>query len=77
MYRAKSQGKGRIAMFDETLRDVASRRLALKVELPDALRLGQFRLDYQPIVGVADGVIVGFEALIRWHHPQRGLICPR
>ncbi len=76
MYRAKSQGKGRIAMFDETLRDVASRRLALKVELPDALRLAQFRLDYQPIVGVADGVIVGFEALIRWHHPQRGLISP-
>ena len=53
MYSAKSQGKGQVAMFDETLRDIASQHLALKIELPEALRSGQFRLDYQPIVDVA------------------------
>ena len=76
MYTAKSRGKGRIAIFDETLRDVATQRLALKIELPEALRLGQFRLDYQPIQSVSDREIVGFEALIRWHHPSRGIVPP-
>jgi len=76
MYSAKSQGKGRIAMFDETLRGVASQRLALKIDLPEALRLGQFRLDYQPIQTVSEHDIVGFEALIRWHHPTRGIVSP-
>ncbi len=76
MYTAKSKGKGRIAMFDETLRELASQRLALKIDLPEALRLGQFRLDYQPIQTVSDQEIVGFEALIRWHHPTRGIVAP-
>ncbi len=53
MYSAKSQGKGRVTMFDATLRDVAVRRLTLKVELPEALRTDQFRLAYQPIKDVA------------------------
>ncbi len=53
MYSAKSQGKGRVTVFDATLRDVAVQRLALKVELPEALRSNQFRLDYQPIKDVA------------------------
>jgi diguanylate cyclase (GGDEF)-like protein/PAS domain S-box-containing protein len=77
MYTAKAEGKGRIAMFDERLRGVASQRLALKIDLPEALRRGQFRLDYQPIQRVADHDIVGFEALIRWHHPTRGIVPPR
>jgi diguanylate cyclase (GGDEF)-like protein/PAS domain S-box-containing protein len=76
MYTAKAKGKGRIAIFDETLRDVASQRLALKIDLPEALRLGQFRLDYQPIQSVTHQQIVGFEALIRWHHPSRGIVPP-
>jgi EAL domain-containing protein (putative c-di-GMP-specific phosphodiesterase class I) len=76
MYTAKSEGKGRIAVFDEAVRDVASQRLALKIDLPEALRLGQFRLDYQPIQSVSDNDIVGFEALIRWHHPSRGIVPP-
>ena len=53
MYSAKSQGKGRVTMLDATLRDVAVRRLTLKVELPEALRTDQFRLAYQPIKDVA------------------------
>ncbi len=76
MYTAKSKGKGRIEMFDETLRELASQRLALKIDLPEALRLGQFRLDYQPIQTVSGQQIVGFEALIRWHHPTRGIVSP-
>ena len=76
MYTAKSKGKGRIEMFDETLRELATQRLALKIDLPEALRLGQFRLDYQPIQTVSDQKIVGFEALIRWHHPTRGIVPP-
>jgi diguanylate cyclase (GGDEF)-like protein/PAS domain S-box-containing protein len=76
MYTAKSRGKSRIAIFDESLRDVATQRLALKIELPEALARGQFRLDYQPIQSVSDRGIVGFEALIRWHHPTRGIVPP-
>jgi diguanylate cyclase (GGDEF)-like protein len=76
MYSAKSQGKSRVTLFDETLRDVAVQRLALKVELPEALRSGQFTLAYQPIFNVHGRDLRGFEALIRWHHPQRGLVSP-
>ncbi len=76
MYNAKSKGKGQVALFDESLRDIASQHLALKIELPEALRAGQFRLDYQPIVDVRSETIRGFEALIRWHHPERGVVAP-
>lgn len=76
MYSAKSQGKNRVTVFDATLRDVAVERLALKVELPEALRSGQFRVAYQPIMDVMSTDLIGFEALIRWHHPQRGLVSP-
>ena len=76
MYSAKSQGKGRVTMFDATLRDGAVQRLALKVELPEALRSEQFAVAYQPIMDVRDGELSGFEALLRWRHPQRGLVTP-
>jgi diguanylate cyclase (GGDEF)-like protein/PAS domain S-box-containing protein len=76
MYTAKSRGKAGVALFDETLRGVAARRLALRVELPHALRSGQFRLAYQPIINTSVGRIAGFEALIRWHHPRRGILDP-
>jgi diguanylate cyclase (GGDEF)-like protein/PAS domain S-box-containing protein len=76
MYRAKSRGKGRIEVFDSTLRDEAVRRLALRVELPEALRERQFRVVYQPIKRVADEGLTGFEALVRWHHPEHGVVSP-
>ena len=76
MYNAKAKGKGQVAMFDESLLDIASQRLALKIELPEALRAGQFRLDFQPIIDVQTETLQGFEALIRWHHPERGLVPP-
>ena len=76
MYSAKSQGKSRVTLFDATLREGAVQRLALKVELPEALRSDQFSLAFQPIVDVHGRELCGFEALIRWHHPQRGLVSP-
>ena len=76
MYSAKSQGKGRVEVFDTALRDEAVRRLALRLELPAALRESQFRVVYQPITRVSDERLTGFEALIRWHHPKHGLISP-
>ncbi len=76
MYSAKAQGKGRMEVFDATLREVAVERLALKIELPEALRENQFHVAYQPIRTIVDGKLVGFEALVRWHHPRRGLVSP-
>jgi len=76
MYAAKAAGKCQAAMFDEHLRDVAQQRLALRVALPEALRMEQLRLTYQPIQDLAGRELRGFEALLRWDHPERGEIPP-
>ncbi|MEZ5383465.1 MAG: EAL domain-containing protein [Microthrixaceae bacterium] len=76
MYNAKSQGKGRVEVFNDALRDSAERQLTLKVELPRALKASEFRLVYQPIHDVATGAMSGFEALVRWDHPLRGEVAP-
>jgi diguanylate cyclase (GGDEF)-like protein len=76
MYRAKAQGKGRVVVFDDSLLDDARRHLELRVELPGALALGQFRLVYQPIQNIRGQSLYGFEALVRWDHPIRGVIAP-
>ena len=76
MYSAKARGKGCVVVFDEALRTLAEQRLALKVRLPEALRSGQFRVVYQPIQLVRDQELYGFEALIRWDHPERGVMAP-
>ncbi|MFM2070146.1 MAG: hypothetical protein RLZZ623_409 [Actinomycetota bacterium] len=76
MYSAKAQGKGCVVVFDEALRALAEQRLALKVMLPEALRSGQFRVVYQPIQLVHDQALYGFEALVRWDHPERGEMAP-
>jgi diguanylate cyclase (GGDEF)-like protein/PAS domain S-box-containing protein len=76
MYSAKAQGKGRVAVFDDALRESAVQRLQFKVELPAALNAGQLRLDYQPILDISSQALRGFEALLRWDHPERGLIPP-
>jgi diguanylate cyclase (GGDEF)-like protein/PAS domain S-box-containing protein len=76
MYSAKAQGKGRAVVFDEGLRDIASRRIALKVELAGALRDEQFRVVFQPVFDIATRELHGFEALVRWDHPTRGEVGP-
>jgi diguanylate cyclase (GGDEF)-like protein/PAS domain S-box-containing protein len=76
MYRAKTGGKARCEMFDQTMNSPASERLHLETSLHRALERKELRVFYQPIVDLADGTVTGFEALVRWAHPQRGLILP-
>ncbi|NNN18354.1 MAG: EAL domain-containing protein, partial [Acidimicrobiaceae bacterium] len=66
----------RIAFFNEGLRVAAEQRLEMESELSEALTRSQFRLEYQPIVDLRTNLIVAAEALIRWEHPERGLIPP-
>jgi len=76
MYRAKALGRACWVVFDHTMHEQAVRALQLEGELRMALDNKEFFLCYQPIVSLPDGKIRGFEALIRWQHPVRGLISP-
>ena len=76
MYRAKSLGKARYEVFDADMRASVIARLQLETDLRHALEREEFRNFYQPIVDLASGEIVGFEALLRWQHPTRGLLGP-
>jgi predicted signal transduction protein with EAL and GGDEF domain len=76
MYRAKSLGGDRCAVFDTTMHNRAVERLKLETDLRRALERQQFKLAYQPIVSLADNRIIGFEALLRWEHPERGMLSP-
>ena len=76
MYRAKHRGRGRFEVFDEAMRHDAIDRLSMENDLRRAIRHGQLRLFYQPIVHIDTGRIAGFEALVRWQHPVRGLLSP-
>src|SRR6266853_99645 len=76
MYRAKSLGKARFEVFDADMRASVMARLQLETDLRHALEREEFRNFYQPIVALASGEIVGFEALLRWQHPTRGLLGP-
>lgn len=76
MYRAKSLGKARFEVFDADMRASVMARLQLETDLRGALERGEFRNFYQPIVSLDTGSIVGFEALLRWQHPTRGLLGP-
>ena len=76
MYSAKAQGKGRFAIFVAEMPDVANKRLQVEAELAQALTDDQFLLHYQPIVELRSGYLLGVEALVRWRHPQRGLVAP-
>jgi diguanylate cyclase (GGDEF)-like protein len=76
MYRAKSQGKGRYEMFQPDMHEAALARLRLKGELQRAVDQDEFGLLYQPLVDVESGTIVGAEALVRWKHPEHGLVSP-
>jgi diguanylate cyclase (GGDEF)-like protein/PAS domain S-box-containing protein len=76
MYRAKEQGPGRYAVFDPAMQARAQERLELEAELRRALEQEEFVLYYQPEVSLHDGKMVGIEALLRWQHPERGLLKP-
>jgi diguanylate cyclase (GGDEF)-like protein len=76
MYEAKAQGKARYVMFDPQLRKHALDRLVLGSDLRTALEGNEFCLEYQPILSLETNRITGVEALIRWRHPERGLMAP-
>ena len=76
MHRAKAAGGARYEIFDREMHARASERLRLETDLRRAQERGQFRLYYQPIVALDDQRITGFEALLRWAHPERGLLEP-
>jgi EAL domain-containing protein (putative c-di-GMP-specific phosphodiesterase class I) len=76
MYRAKETGRARYEVFDSSMRAVAVKTLALETELRRALEREEFEMYYQPIVNLDGGTLFGFEALIRWNHPERGLLVP-
>jgi diguanylate cyclase (GGDEF)-like protein/PAS domain S-box-containing protein len=76
MYRAKESGGGRYEIFDAELRDRVLRRLTVEHELRGAVADGQLELHLQPLIDMSDGRLRGFEALVRWRHPERGLVPP-
>ena len=76
MYRAKERGRARFEVFDEGMRERATARLQVQSELSAALSGDELRVHYQPIVDPRTGVVQGSEALVRWEHPQRGLLAP-
>ena len=76
MYRAKERGKGRWELFDEAMRATALRRVETENALHRAVERNEFRVFYQPVMSLRDGTCVGAEALVRWQHPDRGLVSP-
>ena len=76
LYRAKSGGRHRFVLFDDSLQREAMDVLGLEQELRTALAEEQFEPYFQPLVRLADGGRVGYEALVRWHHPQHGVQAP-
>jgi diguanylate cyclase (GGDEF)-like protein/PAS domain S-box-containing protein len=76
MYMAKAEGKGRYQIFEPTMHNSVLRRLELRANLLRAAENNEFVLYYQPIYDLASGDLAGVEALIRWQHPERGLVPP-
>ncbi len=76
MYRAKAKGEGSIEIFDPSMNAQALARFQLEGELRRALEREEFVLFYQPLVSLRTGLIEGWEALIRWQHPERGMVPP-
>ena len=76
MYIAKAEGKGTYRLFEPAMHQKVLSRLELRADLERALAENQFELYYQPSVRLRDGQVQGVEALLRWHHPTRGLVAP-
>ncbi|MFI1991921.1 putative bifunctional diguanylate cyclase/phosphodiesterase [Actinoplanes sp. NPDC020271] len=76
MYRAKTEGPGKVVLFEPQMHAEALARLTLNGDLQRALTLGEFRLQYQPLIDLGTGDTVGVEALVRWQNPDRGYVSP-
>jgi diguanylate cyclase (GGDEF)-like protein len=76
MYRAKRQASNKICFYDHSMDEGRRARSALTMELSGAIERGELTLYYQPQIAAATGEVIGFEALLRWNHPRRGLVLP-
>ncbi len=76
MYRAKAMGKARAEVFDTSMLAAAELRLQLESDLRRAIDRHELEVYYQPIIALAEGQLCGFEALLRWRHPERGIVLP-
>ena len=76
MYRAKAKGRAQMQVFDRTMHEHAARQLRLETEMRQALEGEEFLLHYQPIIDLETHTLTGFESLVRWQHPERGMIPP-
>lgn len=76
MYRAKAAGRSRFVIFEAAMRADVQARLALETDLRGAIGRGELEVYYQPVLHATSGTLAGFEALVRWHHPEHGLVPP-
>ncbi|MBS1848897.1 MAG: EAL domain-containing protein [Actinobacteria bacterium] len=76
MYQAKERGRNNVALFDDTMRDRVIHRLQTEIDLPKAISDNELVMHYQPVVDLSDNSTPGLEALVRWEHPQLGMIPP-
>jgi diguanylate cyclase (GGDEF)-like protein len=76
MYRAKGLGEGQHVVFDQSMHERAVRQLKVETDLRRAIERKELRLHYQPIMSLHTGLLAGFEALVRWQHPDLGLLAP-
>ena len=76
LYEAKAGGRGTVRLFEPQMDETLRERLDLERELREALAQNRFELHYQPLVDLSDNRITGMEALVRWRHPERGLVSP-
>jgi diguanylate cyclase (GGDEF)-like protein len=76
MYAAKTQGKGQLAVWDPRMHRAVIERHELSTDLSRAINRDELQVHYQPLVALGDGVVVGFEALVRWNHPTKGAVPP-
>ncbi|MFN3817788.1 putative bifunctional diguanylate cyclase/phosphodiesterase [Blastomonas sp.] len=76
LYRAKNEGRNCSCFFEQTMDLEARRRHQMEIDMREAVREGQFHLNYQPLFSLEKNRVIGFEALIRWQHPLRGLVSP-
>jgi diguanylate cyclase (GGDEF)-like protein len=76
LYRAKGEGRDTFRRFEAAMDIEAQARRAIELDIREALTRGEFELFYQPVLDIAQGHVVGFEALLRWRHPTRGIVAP-
>jgi diguanylate cyclase (GGDEF)-like protein len=77
MYEAKERGRSRAEIFEPSMRDRIMKRLSLETDFRKALTANELKISYLPVVSLETGHLLGFEALIRWQHPERGTLYPR